>query len=375
MNKDSKIYVAGHTGLVGSAIMKRLIEDGFNNILTRDLSELDLRVQPDVQAFFQKNKPEFVILAAAKVGGIYSNNKYRADFISDNLLIELNVINESFHNKVNKLLFLGSTCIYPRNANQPITEDELLTSPLEYTNEPYAIAKIAGIKLCESFNLQYGTDYISVMPTNIYGPNDNFNLETAHVLPALLRKMHIGKCLENNDIDAIKKDLNIRPIGSISGTAEINRIIEILPKFGIAYTDIDRSSPISPDIKGVSIEIWGTGTPRREFLWSEDLADACIFLMNNISFKDLSYNSKEIRNTHINIGTGIDITINELAELIKKIVGFKGKLVFNSEKPDGTMRKLISVDKIQKLGWKHNVELTSGIKRLYDWYLSDQDKK
>jgi GDP-L-fucose synthase len=376
MNRDSKIYVAGHTGLVGSAIWKCLYESGFHNLVGRNISDLDLRDQSGVRAFFMDTKPEYVILAAAKVGGIYANNKYRADFINDNLLIELNVINESFRNKVKKLLFLGSTCIYPRNARQPISEDELLTSPLEYTNEPYAIAKIAGIKLCESYNLQYGTDYISVMPTNIYGPNDNFNLETAHVLPALLRKIHLGKCLENNDISSIRKDLTIRPIESVNRDSESVNIIETLSKYGVkaVQNSLDISN-IAKSIGNVKVEIWGTGTPRREFLWSEDLADACLFIMNNISFKDIIKDTPEIRNTHLNIGTGKDLTIRELAELIREIVGFRGQLIFNPEKPDGTPRKLISVQKIGDLGWKFKVDLRTGIERLYKWYLTDLSGK
>ena len=380
MHKDSKIYIAGHKGLVGSAIWKQLTEKGYNNLIGKDISELDLRDQLAVRQFFSNTKPDYVILAAAKVGGIVANNSYRADFINENLQIELNVINESYSNKVKKLLFLGSTCIYPRDAVQPMTEDRLLTSPLEYTNEPYAIAKIAGIKLCESFNLQYGTDYISVMPTNIYGPNDNFNLETSHVLPALLRKIHLGKCLENNDIKALRTDLNRRPVKGVDGSAGLQSILDSLSGFGIKSNTIiegDENFQSKADKNAkVEIEIWGTGKPRREFLWSEDLADAIIFVMNNISFKDLIQGSPgEIRNTHINIGTGKDLTISELAESIKKTVGFKGKFIYNSDKPDGTLRKLISVDKLSQLGWKHKVDLKDGIGMLYSWYLQDQNLK
>lgn len=376
MNKDSKIYIAGHTGLVGSAIWKKLLEAGYLNLIGREISEMDLRDQVAVRKFFHDENPEYVILAAAKVGGIIANNKYRADFINDNLLIELNIINESFRNKVRKLLFLGSTCIYPREAVQPMTEDVLLTSPLEYTNEPYAIAKIAGIKLCESFNVQYGTDYISVMPTNLYGPNDNFNLETSHVLPALLRKIHLGKCLDNNDLDGIRTDLARRPIEGINGKSSTDDILSVLSRYGINQVpktmgSINSDGPAMSNMKTI-IEIWGTGTPRREFLWSEDLAEAIIYVLNNVSFTDLTKNKNEIRNTHINIGTGKDLTIKELAYSIKETVGFKGEFIFNTSKPDGTMQKLIAVDKIHQLGWHHKMELPDGIGTLYKWYLSEQ---
>jgi len=328
MNKNSKIYVAGGTGLVGSAIIKKLLEKGYENIIStyhnrKPTNEkvkwikLDLLNQKDVEEFFQNEKPEFVILAAAKVGGIVANNTYRADFIYENLQIQNNIIHQSYLNNVKKLLFLGSTCIYPKNAPQPMKEEYLLTSELEYTNEPYAIAKIAGIKMCESYNLQYGTNFISVMPTNLYGKNDNFDLETSHVLPALIRKMHEAK-------------LNNTP----------------------------------------KVEIWGSGKPRREFLYSEDMADACIFILENRDFKD-TYDSetKEIRNTHINIGTGEDISIKDLAYLIKKIVGYEGELYFNTSKPDGTMVKRTDVTKLHSLGWKHKIELEEGIRKVYEWYI------
>jgi GDP-L-fucose synthase len=357
MNKTSKIFVAGGTGLVGSAIIKNLLDKGYMNIIASynnrkpitnnklpiTWKKLDLINQQAVSEFFEQEKPEFVILAAAKVGGIVANNTYRADFIYENLQIQNNVIHQSYVHGVKKLLFLGSTCIYPKNAPQPMPEDSLLTSPLEYTNEPYAIAKIAGIKMCESYNIQYGTNFISVMPTNLYGPNDNFDLETSHVLPALLRKMHEAKI--NNE-----------------------------PK----------------------VEIWGSGNPRREFLYSEDMADACVFLMENRDFKETlhslhslrvtnprhpepslchperSEGSQEIRNTHINIGTGEDISIKELAYLIKEIVGYEGELYFNTDKPDGTMIKLTDPSKLHALGWKHKVELSDGIKSMYDWYLNNE---
>lgn len=346
MNKNSKIYIAGHRGLVGSAIVKNLQEKGYTNLIYRTHKELDLLNQTDVASFFETEKPEYVILAAAKVGGIVANNTYRADFIYENLQIQNNVIHQSYLHNVTKLLFLGSTCIYPKNAPQPMKEDSLLTSELEYTNEPYAIAKIAGIKMCESYNLQYGTNFISVMPTNLYGPNDNFDLETSHVLPALLRKMHEAK---------------------INNTPQV--------------------------------EIWGSGKPRREFLYSEDMADACVFILENRDFEDIIKEDLALqgelssaqerdhlggnadipvakakvgyRNTHINIGTGIDISINELALTIKNIVGYNGELYFNDNKPDGTMIKLTNSSKLHNLGWKHKVELEDGIRTIYEWYLAN----
>jgi len=341
MKKNSKIFIAGGTGLVGSAIINNLLEKGYTNIISNyrkrtpkksnknilRYEKLDLLEGIKVEEFFKKEKPEYVILAAAKVGGIVANNTYRADFIYENLQVQNNVIHQSYKHKVKKLLFLGSTCIYPKDAPQPMSEDSLLTSPLEYTNEPYAIAKIAGIKMCESYNIQYGTNFISVMPTNLYGPNDNFDLETSHVLPALLRKMH---------------------------EAKINRV-----------------------------EIWGSGKPRREFMYSKDMADACVYLMEKVNFRDIvgvealasakngaeTSLAEEIRNTHINIGTGVDISIKDLAILIKEIVGFKGELHFNTDKPDGTMLKLTDVTKLHNLGWKHKVELEDGIRIIYEWYL------
>lgn len=348
MDKNSKIYVAGHKGLVGSAIVRNLKSKGYENIITRTHSELDLMDQKAVCEFFKKEKPEYVVLAAAKVGGIVANSTYRADFIYENLQIQNNVIHQSYVHKVKKLLFLGSTCIYPKNAPQPMSEEVLLTSPLEYTNEPYAIAKIAGMKMCESYNLQYGTNFISVMPTNLYGPNDNFDLETSHVLPALIRKIHLAKLLSEEKFDAVVKDLKVK---------DINEAMAYLDKFSISK---DR------------VEVWGTGEPRREFLHSEDMADACVFLLENRDFKDTyDKNSKEIRNTHINIGTGKDISIKELANLIKNIIGFKGGLYFNDSRPDGTMLKLTDPSKLHSLGWKHKVELEDGLRTLYEWYLND----
>jgi len=360
MNKDSKIYIAGHRGLVGSAIVKNLKSKGYTNLVYRTHKELDLLDSNAVAEFFKAEKPEYVILAAAKVGGIVANNTYRADFIYENLQIQNNAIHQSYLNNVKKLLFLGSTCIYPKNCPQPMSEDSLLTSELEYTNEPYAIAKIAGIKMCESYNLQYGTNFISVMPTNLYGPNDNFDLETSHVLPALIRKIHLGKCLEENNWDEIKKDLNKNPIEDIDGSYTKEEILKILDKYGI-----------KKDSNIIKIEIWGSGKPKREFLFSDDMADACLFLMEKVDFEDIvSLQSlNEIRNTHINIGTGKDISIKELANLIKKIIDFKGDFFYNTNKPDGTMRKVTDVTKLHSLGWRHKVDLEDGIKIMYEWYL------
>lgn len=374
MRKTSKIYVAGHRGLVGSAIVKNLTCKGYINIVTRTHAELDLTNQQAVAEFYESEKPEYVILAAAKVGGIVANSIYRADFIYENLQIQNNVIHQSYLHKVKKLLFLGSTCIYPKNAPQPMTEDSLLTSELEYTNEPYAIAKIAGIKMCESYNLQYGTNFISVMPTNLYGPNDNFDLKMSHVLPALLRKVHLGKCLEEDNWQAIRADLNKNPIEAITVKSTKEEILNVLDKYGIRQLKTQNSK------LRTSIEIWGSGKPRREFLYSEDMADACVFIIENIDFQDiinsklktqnLPLPSEEVRNTHINIGTGEDVSIEELAKLIKKVVGFEGKLVFDASKPDGTMEKLTDPSKLHALGWKHKVELEDGIRTMYAWYLA-----
>ena len=346
MNKNSKIYIAGHRGLVGSAIVKNLRSKGYTNLVFRTHKELDLLSQNDVTKFFEEEKPEYVILAAAKVGGIVANNTYRADFIYENLQIQNNVIHNAYKYGVEKLLFLGSTCIYPKMAPQPMSEDCLLTSPLEYTNEPYAISKIAGIKMCESYNLQYGTNFISVMPTNLYGPNDNFDLEKSHVLPALIRKIHCAKLLNEKKYDEVVKDLNLDSIEEAK---------TYLESFGVNET---------------SVEIWGSGKPRREFLYSEDMADACVFLLKNRDFSDTyDKDAKEVINTHINIGTGVDISIAELTLLIQKVIGYEGEFNFNVDKPDGTMVKLTDPSKLHGLGWKHKVELRDGIKNMYEWYL------
>ena len=358
MDKLAKIYVAGHRGLVGSALCKALQQKGYTNLIYRTHAELDLTDQKAVEAFFAKEKPEYVFLAAAKVGGIVANNNYRADFIYQNMMIQNNVIHQSYVHGVKKLLFLGSTCIYPKECPQPMHEDALLTGPLEYTNEPYAIAKIAGIKMCESYNVQYGMNFISVMPTNLYGPNDNFDLETSHVLPALLRKMILGKYLQNNDLESVKSDFEKRPIEGVDHTASEEQIMAVLDKYGIRKT-----------AASVEVEIWGSGAPMREFLYSEDMADACVHIMERVDFKDTYDNSqKEVRNTHINIGTGKEISIKELAETIQEIVGFKGKLYFNTSKPDGTMRKLTDSSSLNKYGVSFDSLIVNNINSLIGSY-------
>ena len=341
-----------------------------------------------VKKFFDEERPDAVVLAAAFVGGIMANSLYRADFIMQNMKIQCNVISEAYAHGVKKLLFLGSTCIYPKNAPQPMKEDALLTSPLEYTNEEYAIAKIAGLKMCESYNLQYGTNYIAVMPTNLYGPNDNFHLENSHVMPAMIRKIYLAKLIHEGDWNAIRKDIDKRPVEGVTSERSNEDILNVLAKYGIHDN---------------KVELWGTGTPLREFLWSEDMADACVYLLLHVNFSDIigieKYSSVfygtsasgvvdrnhsegrggaipslgEIRNCHINIGTGKELTIRELSELIVRVVGFEGKVEFDATKPDGTPRKLIDVSKLHSLGWTHQVEIDEGVKRLYDWYRSTLD--
>lgn len=369
LSKDSKIYVAGHRGLVGSAIWENLKARGYNNLVGRTHKELDLLDPVAVKVFFDEEQPDAVVLAAAHVGGIMANLTYRADFIYRNLQIQQNVIGESWKHGVKKLLFLGSTCIYPREAPQPMPEDCLLTSPLEYTNEPYAIAKIAGLKMCESFNIQYGTNYIAVMPTNLYGPNDNFHLENSHVLPAMIRKIHLAKCLNEGDWEAVRKDIGLRPVtykvnGETLKVDASSSESEILP--ALAYYGI------TPE----AVTLWGTGAPMREFLWSEEMADASVHVLLNVDFKD-TYDTSvknsdgitEIRNCHINVGTGKEISIRQVAELIMQEIGFKGELRWDSSKPDGTMKKLTDVSKLHSLGWQHKIEIDEGVHRLYEWYL------
>ncbi len=395
MNKESKIYIAGHRGLVGSAIWRNLEARGYHNLVGRTHRELDLTNQQAVRDFFDQERPDVVVLAAAFVGGIMANMLYRADFIMQNMKMQCNVIEQSYLHGVEKLLFLGSTCIYPKNAPQPMPEDCLLTSPLEYTNEEYAIAKIAGLKMCESYNLQYGTNYIAVMPTNLYGPNDNFHLENSHVMPAMMRKIYLAKLIHDGDWTAIRTDMNKRPInptdklratigeGNVDGQNSQQRILEALRFYGIEDN---------------RVTLWGTGTPLREFLWSEDMADASVHVLLNVNFSDIigiekyssvHYGAKsdgavdrnnsegrggyipslgEIRNCHINVGTGKELTIRELSQLVVKAVGFEGEVVFDATKPDGTMRKLISVDKLHRLGWTHKVEIDEGVQKLFEWY-------
>lgn len=354
LEQSAKIFVAGHRGLVGSAIWNNLKQRGYTNLTGRTHQELDLLDPIAVKRFFDEEQPEAVVLAAAHVGGILANLHYRADFIYQNLQIQQNVIGESFRHGVRKLLFLGSTCIYPREAPQPMKEEALLTSPLEYTNEPYAIAKIAGLKMCESFNLQYGTNYIAVMPTNLYGPNDNFHLENSHVLPAMMRKIYLAKCLNEGNWEAVRKDIDLRPVEEVNGSCTEQVILEKLAKFGI-----------TPE----AVTLWGTGTPMREFLWSEEMADASVHVLLNVDFKDIcAGKGEEIRNCHINIGTGKEISIREAAEMIIREVGFRGELQWDRSKPDGTLRKLTDVTRLHALGWHHRIEIDEGIHRLYEWY-------
>ena len=369
LDKSAKIYVAGHHGLVGSAIWNNLLSRGYTNLVGRSHKELDLLDGVKVREFFDQERPDAVVLAAAHVGGIMANLQYRADFIWQNLQIQQNVIGESFQHGVKKLLFLGSTCIYPREAPQPMKEDSLLTSPLEYTNEPYAIAKIAGLKMCESFNIQYGTNYIAVMPTNLYGPNDNFHLENSHVLPAMVRKIHLAKCLYEDDWAAVRKDIGLRPVSIVyngqkvvvSGESSEEDILKVLSGYGISAG---------------AVILWGTGKPMREFLWSEEMADASVHVLLNVDFKD-TYDPNvknadgitEIRNCHINVGTGKELSIKEVAEKIVQEIGYKGELHWDHTKPDGTLRKLTDVTKLHNLGWHHKVEIDEGIHRLYEWYL------
>jgi len=355
MHTSDKIYVAGHRGLVGSAIWNNLKQRGFTNLVGRTHRELDLLDPVAVRLFFDAERPDAVVLAAAHVGGIMANSRYRADFIYENLQIQQNVIGEAFRQGVKKLLFLGSTCIYPRDAAQPMREEALLTSPLEYTNEPYAIAKIAGLKMCESFSLQYGCNYIAVMPTNLYGPNDNFHLENSHVLPAMMRKIYLSKCLGNADWQAVRRDLDLRPVEGVDGSRSEAEILDKLQQFGI-----------EPE----TVTLWGTGTPLREFLWSEEMADASVHVLLNVDFKDtFEPGAREVRNCHINVGTGCEISIREVAEKIREAVGYRGEIRWDASKPDGTPRKLTDVSKLHRLGWHHKVDIDEGIRRLYEWYL------
>ncbi len=368
MDKKAKIYIAGHRGLVGSAIKRAFEQQGFEHFCFTPHKTHDLTNQAVVAHFFASEKPDYVVLAAAKVGGIWANNVYRADFIYQNLQIQNNIIHQSYLNGVKKLLFLGSSCIYPKNAPQPMSENHLLTDVLEYTNEPYAIAKIAGIKLIESYNLQYGTNFIAVMPTNLYGPNDNFDLEKSHVLPALIRKMHLAKLLQQSDENGIRSDLNKNPIEQVDGKASFDVIVQLLEKYGISNK---------------AVKLWGSGAPRREFLHSDDLAAASVYLMQNIDFNEIvhsqinvqleqfPYIGAEIRNTHINIGNGKDISIKELAMLIRDITHYQGEIHWDASKPDGTYQKLLDVSKINALGWKAEIPFRQGIEKVYQMYTSE----
>ena len=369
MDFKDKIYIAGHRGLVGSAIVRQLESRGFTNILMRTHKELDLTNQAQVQNFFKQEKPDYVILAAAKVGGIHANNTYPADFIYQNMMIEANVINSAYENKVKRLLFLGSTCIYPKAVEQPMREDALLTDVLESTNEPYALAKIAGIKLCESYNRQHGTDFRSVMPTNLYGEDDNFNLENSHVIPAVMRKLHLAKCLENNDWQAIKQDLTNNPIKEINSDSNQSEIIKILAKHGIKTTNDSRLTTQGSQPNKVEVELWGTGNAMREFLYVDDMAKASLFVLE-LNEKTYQANTKPML-SHINVGTGKDVTIREMAETMKEIVGYKGKLTFDTSKPDGAPRKLIDVTRLEKMGWKYSVDLKEGLATTYEWQLNE----
>ena len=452
LDKKSKIYVAGHRGLVGSAIWNNLKSRGYENLVGRTHKELDLTDQVSVKKFFDEEQPDAVVLAAAFVGGIMANSLYRADFIMMNMKIQCNVISEAYAHGVQKLLFLGSTCIYPKNAPQPMKEEALLTSPLEYTNEEYAIAKIAGLKMCESYNLQYGTNYIAVMPTNLYGPNDNFHLENSHVMPAMMRKIYLSKLIHDGAWDKIATDLNKRPVEGVAGEGLVNTNLTNLTNennscnpcsstndssnpcnscssnndscnpCNSCSSSNDSSNPCNPcsstndsgnscsskekvlrvlskyGIFDNKVVLWGTGTPLREFLWSEDMADASVHILLNVNFSDIigieKYSSVhygnstdgavdrnhstgrggaipslgEIRNCHINVGTGKELTIRELSELIVKTVGFEGTVEFDASKPDGTPRKLIDVSKLHSLGWHHRVEIEEGVQKLFDWY-------
>lgn len=356
MDKNAKIYVAGHKGLVGSAIKRCLEAQGYANIIGRTSAELDLTDRAATEAFFETEKPDYVFLAAAKVGGINANNLYRADFIYNNLAIQNNVVKASYDHSVKKLLFLGSVCIYPKFAELPITEESLLTGELEYTNEPYALAKIAGIKLVESYNLQYGTNYLAVMPANLYGTNDNFDLEKSHVIPALIRKTLLCKYLQDEEYQKVADNLGLK------NTSE-DDVFEAVGKYGIKQKD-----------GKVVMSVWGTGKPYREFMHSDDMGEACVFVMNHINFADLSAGLSEVRNTHINLGTGSDITIKDLVIMIKDIVGFNGDVEFDTSKPDGTYRRTMSVDKIHKLGWQHKLELRDGLQETIKWYKENHGK-
>jgi len=353
MDINAKIYIAGHNGMVGSAIKRNLESKGYNNIVARSSAELNLLSEKQVIDFFDIEQPEYVVLAAAKVGGIVANNTYRAQFIYENLMIQNHVIHQSYTHGVKKLLFLGSSCIYPRMAEQPIQEEALLTGLLEQTNEPYAIAKIAGIKMCEAYHAQYGCNFISIMPTNLYGKNDNYDLEKSHVLPALIRKMVLGKYLSEKKWEAIRTDLNNLPIEGVNGSYSDDVILKVFEKYGITESG-----------NTVTINLWGTGAPLREFLHVDDMADASVFLL-------LNYDAPDTTPSHINAGSGIDLSIRELSEIVRKTVGYKGEIIWDSSKPDGTPRKLMDSSRLHNLGWKPLISLEDGVKRVVANYLNE----
>jgi len=360
MIKDAKIYIAGHLGMVGSAIHRCLQANGYQNFIFRSIDELDLMRQADVEAFFERERPDYVIDAAAKVGGIIANNIYRGQFIYENLMIQNNLIHAAHLYGVKKLLFLGSSCIYPKNAPQPLKEEYLLTGELEQTNEPYAIAKISGIKMCESYYRQYGDNFISVMPTNLYGLFDNYNLETSHVLPALIRKMHLGRCLENNDWQAVRNDLNLRPVEGVSGKSTDEEILKILSKYGITKTG-----------DSTAITLWGSGMVYREFMHAEDMAAACVMVMEKLDAGTLyALNEDDRCAGFINIGTGTDLSIADLSLIVKSIVGYRGAIIWDKTKPDGTLKKLLNISKLEQLGFKPSYTMESGIRAVYGNYCS-----
>jgi len=384
MNKNSKIYIAGHLGLVGGGIWRAFERHGYTNLLGRSIDELDLINQQAVEEFFAKEKPEVVVLVAAKVGGIQANNIYRGQFIYENIMIEMNVIHAAYQHGVKKVLFLGSSCIYPKLAPQPIPEEALLTGPLETTNEPYAIAKIAGIRLCDAYNRQYGTNFISAMPTNMYGPGDNYHPENSHVLPAMIRKMHLAKLLEASNFDELRQifEFENRRVGSETlnvespdtshishPTSHNEALLQWLEKSGITHSTFH--IPPSTEPQGVRLALWGTGSPLREFLYSDDLAEACVFLVENANYKDMAFTDEsDTVQSHINVGSSKEVTIKQLAETVKEVVGFKGAIEWDASKPDGTPRKLMDSSRINALGWKAKVPLKEGIARAYADFLA-----
>jgi len=373
LSRDAKVYIAGHLGLVGGGIWRAFERHGYTNLIGRSIHELDLINQAAVEEFFAAEKPEVVVLVAAKVGGIHANNTYRGQFIYENMMIEMNVIHAAYKHGVKKVLFLGSSCIYPKLAPQPIKEEALLTGPLEPTNEPYALAKIAGIRLCDAYNRQYGTNFISAMPTNMYGPGDNYHPENSHVLPAMIRKMHLAKLLENSNFDELMRicaqELSVVSY-QLAGEAtsatqqpDNQQLMEWLAKSGITQTTINHQLT-------TELSLWGSGTPLREFLYSDDLAEACVFLVENADYKEMAFTDESgTVQSHINVGSGMEVSIRELAETVKDVVGFNGEIVWDPSKPDGTPRKLMDSSRIHALGWQPKIDLREGIARAYQDFL------